>query len=562
MRIHLSALKALVFTTALAPVLLQAAVLEISLDPAKSTTAPLKPGVNAPFKITNNASKAHTITKVTVNGKPVDGCKGTSISAGDSCKFEVTPTEYGTLVVRAEARDGMYKGISDSYTVALRFASYNLSFDRECVKVNGTVQCQKTGFQVLKEQMALSRSEQDALLTQYEKGELSGEQETLAKAVIQIRNVAEVIQRTSPDVFVLGEFDNNGIADDQTAINDFQTNYLGEPQKNDLLGLTYAYKKNVPTNTGKPSGFDLNNDGATDGPDDAWGFGNYYGQYAFAIFSRYEFDESKYRTFQNFKWKNVDGEKNPVITICDDPKKPIPANRTCGDSWYSPDVWEQMPVSSKNHIDLPFLIPESSNSGFRTVHFLVSHPTPPIFDGCAQRNYQRNRAEIKFWTDYIDVNGKTNFVDDANVGGGLPKDAYFVIAGDLNADPDEGDGHRPTIKGLMNSSLINTKVTTGPLQPTSRGGQEYLNSSTCTRNCKRTKGNTITSTSGLRLDHVMPSAQFTVLRSGVFWPATGEPGRDLVYDATLGVSKGVSSDHRVVWVDLYIAPDSIAKSEL
>ena len=47
-------------------------------------------------------------------------------------------------------------------------------------------------------------------------------------------------------------------------------------------------------------------------------------------------------------------------------------------------------------------------------------------------------------------------------------------------------------------------------------------------------------TGNLRLDYVLPSADITVLNCGVFWPAGGEAGHDLVS----------ASDHRLVWLDI------------
>ena len=44
--------------------------------------------------------------------------------------------------------------------------------------------------------------------------------------------------------------------------------------------------RTVPAHTGLVSEFDLNNDGITGKlPGDAWGFGEYHGQYAFALLS-------------------------------------------------------------------------------------------------------------------------------------------------------------------------------------------------------------------------------------------------------------------------------------
>jgi len=44
----------------------------------------------------------------------------------------------------------------------------------------------------------------------------------------------------------------------------------------------------------------------------------------------------------------------------------------------------------------------------------------------------------------------------------------------------------------------------------------------------------------LRVDYVLPSRQFEVVNSGIFWPAPGETGADWIE----------VSDHRLVWLDL------------
>jgi hypothetical protein len=59
--------------------------------------------------------------------------------------------------------------------------------------------------------------------------------------------------------------------------------------------LPYAYV--APSNTGIPSGFDLNNDGKVGGGDDALGFGAFEGQYGMAILSRCPIDRENVRTF-------------------------------------------------------------------------------------------------------------------------------------------------------------------------------------------------------------------------------------------------------------------------
>ena len=525
---------------ALASFIAQAAVLEVSIDPSQKYIDRFKPGDDINLIVKNNAPVTHTLTLKKADGATLSGCDQ-PIAPGSSCNLVASVSEFGYVSVRVGAADGLYETYAGPFVSALRVATFNLSFDRG-------------DFEKLKKQMAYGRTQQQQMIDKWKADELSGDEKTEAENVIQIRNIAEIIQRTRPDLLVMAEFDNNGTTTDSDANNalqGFQANYLTPAQKDDLQGISFPNVKNVPTNTGLLSPFDLDNRGDPNKPalpSDAWGFGFYHGQYAFAVASKFPFGTM--RTFQEFKWVDMPAEGNPEIDICDNPEdKPIPATRQCGDPWYSADAWAQFRVSSKNHIDLVVKVPAEGNTE-KDIHFLVSHPTPPIFDGSARRNYKRNRAEIKFWHDYV---GKESyFKDDGGVKGGLAEDAYFVIAGDLNADPYEGDGHRPTILGLLESSSVNTAATTGALIPVSKGAQEYLSSPNCERTCDRNNGDTITSISGLRLDHVIPSANFNVLRSGVFWPASGEPGRNLVDDPKLGQGKGVSSDHRLVWVDLYI----------
>ena len=90
----------------------------------------------------------------------------------------------------------------------VRFATFNLAFDR-------------TAPGMLGEELALTRTEQDALLARLADGTLSGAEKTKALDVQQIRNIAEIIQRTRPDVFLLNEFDNDGKGSDTTDLKAF-----------------------------------------------------------------------------------------------------------------------------------------------------------------------------------------------------------------------------------------------------------------------------------------------------------------------------------------------------
>ena len=196
----------------------------------------------------------------------------------------------------------------------------------------------------------------------------------------QAKTVAEIIQRTRPDVLLINEFDYvaNGVAAEL-----FQDNYLSVSQ-NGAAPIEYGYYFVAPSNTGIASGFDFNNNGVVGGPDDAFGFGFFPGQFGMAVYSRFPIDVDSIRTFQLFLWKDMPGALLP-----DDPSTAAPAD------WYSPAELDVFRLSSKSHWDIPIQVDG------QIVHFLVSHPTPPVFDGPEDRNGTRNFDEIRFWADYI-----------------------------------------------------------------------------------------------------------------------------------------------------------------
>ena len=167
-----------------------------------------------------------------------------------------------------------------------------------------------------------------------------------------------------------------------------------------------------------------------------------------AVLSRYPIDFHKVRTFQKFLWKDMPGAMLP-----DNPATPAPAD------WYSPAELDVFRLSSKSHWDLPIRIDKH-----KTVHFLVSHPTPPTFDGPDDRNGTRNHDEIRFWADY--VSGEDYMYDDRGRDGGLKRGESFVIAGDQNSDPVDGDSVEGSIQQLIDNPRI------GDPLPTSAGGTE------------------------------------------------------------------------------------------
>jgi len=353
--------------------------------------------------------------------------------------------------------------------------------------------------------------------------------------VRQARNVAEVIQRAAPDVVLVNEFD---FVADGSAARLFRDDFLAVPQ-NGAPAADYPYFYVAPVNTGVPSGFDLDNSGDTnpsDAGNDAWGFGLFPGQFGMVVYSKHPIDRDGVRTFQNFLWKDMPGSRIPQ-------------------PFYSPAEVAAFPLSSKSHWDVPVQI------GKRTVHFLVSHPTPPVFDGPEDRNGLRNADEIRFWADYVTPGRGGYIYDDEGGRGGLHPSALFVVAGDQNSDPLDGDslrdadGNPIAIQPLLNSPRVNARTA-----EESAGAAEAsaLQGGANTTHLGDPRFDTAdfsdTAPGNLRADYVLPSRQIKISDSAVFWPVRSDPLFRLtgVFDgATWGAVGGFpTSDHRLVWADL------------
>jgi len=363
----------------------------------------------------------------------------------------------------------------------------------------------------------------NASLNRFNAGDLVADLSTPNNA--QAQTVAEIIQRTRPDVLLINEFD---FDQDGLAAQLFRDNYLSVSQ-NGADPIHYDYFFVAPSNTGIPSGFDLDNSGSVGGPNDAFGFGFFPGQYGMAVYSRYPIDYDEIRTFQTFLWKDMPGALLP-----DDPNTPEPAD------WYSADELAVFRLSSKSHWDVPIQI------GNKVVHFLVSHPTPPVFDGPEDRNGTRNYDEIRFWADYIIPSRSGYIYDDQGNSGGLEPGAMFVIAGDQNSDPLDGDSIPGAIQQLIEHPLVNTKVTPsseGAVQQTALQGG--ANATHLSDPAFDTADFSDSAPGNLRADYVLPRKNLRILDAGVFWPTTSDPFFPLV-----GVFPFPTSDHRLVWIDV------------
>ncbi|NEP30077.1 esterase-like activity of phytase family protein [Moorena sp. SIO3B2] len=346
----------------------------------------------------------------------------------------------------------------------------------------------------------------------------------------QAKAVAEIIQRANPDVLLINEFD---FDENGEAAKLFQDNYLSVSQ-NGATAIDFPYVYLAPSNTGIPSGFDLDNNGEVGGGNDAFGFGFFPGQFGMVLFSKHPIDTENIRTFQNFLWKDM-------------PDALLPVDPVTGESWYSEEELAVFRLSSKSHWDIPI------NINGETVHVLASHPTPPVFDGLEDRNGTRNHDEIRFWSDYITPGAGDYIYDDQGNFGGLLASDRFVIMGDQNADPFDGDSTDNAILQILDNPLVNTSVT-----PSSEGGVDASNRQGL--NNLTHGGNPAFDTAdfgeenfggpgNLRVDYVLPSQNLTITDATVFWPKSDDPAFELVGDFPFP-----SSDHRLVYVDVEVEP--------
>ena len=347
--------------------------------------------------------------------------------------------------------------------------------------------------------------------------------EDLKAGSAQARAIAAVLQHVRPDIVLLNEFDYDS---GEQAAELFQRQYL-EVGQDGSEPLHYAYRYLAPVNTGVPSGMDLDNDGQVGGEgrahgNDAFGYGLHPGQYGMLLLSRHPIDAAAVRSFQLLKWHTMPGARRPM-----DP--------ATGKPFWPDAVWQNVRLSSKSHWDVPVDTPAGR------LHVLASHPTPPAFNGPEKRNVSRNADELRLWDEYLKGESHSDWLcDDQGRCGGLPADARFVIVGDLNNDPLNGNGINRAIAGLVNHPRVlrmPAPRSEGVLEVAERYAAKGLK---LQGDMSHGTGDFGPRVGTLRLDYVLPSAGFTLRDSGVFWPDSGSPLAPLAQ----------ASDHHLVWVDV------------
>ena len=316
----------------------------------------------------------------------------------------------------------------------------------------------------------------------------------------QIKAAAQVISASNPDIILLARIDYDfGLQ----ALSAF-VRVLAD------LGVRYPHMFAVAPNTGVATGLDLDGNGYLGDARDAQGYGEFAGQGGMAILSKYPIATENVVDFSQLLWRDMPGATLPETQNRD---QIDPTQR----------------LSSVAHWDVPVNLPDGT-----ILRLLAYHATTPVFDGPEDRNGLRNNDETTFWLRYLDGDLSQ-----------IPPRETFVILGDANLDPIDGDGRQQSINSLLNSGYVKD---TKPRSNYARDASIIQGGANATH-----RGDPATDTAdwrdqngpgNLRVDYVLPSSDLNVIGSGVNWPSSEHRAamsneRD---DGFVG--------HGLVWVDI------------
>lgn len=257
-------------------------------------------------------------------------------------------------------------------------------------------------------------------------------------------------------------------------------------------GLRYPYFLALRPNTGVPTGLDLNGNGQLAEARDAMGYGRFPGEGGMAVLSRLPIGPD-IRDFSDLLWADLPGNLMPHT----DPARDVQLLSTTG------------------QYEVPLLLP-----GGKTLRLLAYYASPPVFDGPEDRNGRRNHDETAFWLRLL--------------AGELPMkppEPPFVLLGQPNLDPSDGEGRAEAIRNLLTDPALQDpapKGNHGRVEPKQRGDPALDTA-------------LYDGMGGLRVEQVLPSSDLTVTASGVLWPPDTDP---------LAATLATASRHRPVWVEV------------
>ncbi|MGY3438722.1 MULTISPECIES: endonuclease/exonuclease/phosphatase family protein [unclassified Marinovum] len=303
----------------------------------------------------------------------------------------------------------------------------------------------------------------------------------------QVAAVIETLAEVRPDILLLTAIDHDLTLATLTAL------VKGLAAR----GVEYPHLFAPVQNAGRDVGADLDGDGRLQEPEDSLGFGFFTGQGGNAVLSRYPLDVAAVQDFSGLLWRDLPGN------LMEGAEVPEAAQAV-------------LPLSSTAHWVVPVLMPGG------VLSLLTFSATPPVFDGPEDRNGRRNHDEVLFWRQYLD-------------GGFGPVPAHFVLMGNANLDPSDGEGRHDAIRMLLADPRLQDTQPADPAAIAEDNPAQTGDPALDTANWNDpVPGN-------LRVDYVLPSAGLQVIDSGTLWPAPGSRAAE-------------ASRHALVWVDLEWPP--------
>ncbi|MBL4813653.1 MAG: endonuclease/exonuclease/phosphatase family protein [Rhodobacteraceae bacterium] len=312
----------------------------------------------------------------------------------------------------------------------------------------------------------------------------------------QIAAIVQIIASVQPDILLLTDFDYDlgGVTLDAFA------------QSLADAGLALPHAFALRPNAGMATGLDMDGDGRTGAPRDAQGYGRFAGNGGLAILSRWPIRIDDVQDFSGLLWRDLPGAVLPMQG-----DQPFP----------SAAAQAVQRLSSTAHWSVPIVAPGGD------VVLLAWSATPPVFDGPEDMNGLRGRDELLLWRHHIEGNL------------GAAPAGHFVLLGNANLDPFDGDGRRDSIAQMLrHPALIDP-------QPVSAGGAAADDPGHSGPPARDTADWPDNAPGNLRVSYVLPSVDWTIVDTGVFWPAPDTPGADL-----LGTDGQLAGAHRLVWVEL------------
>ncbi len=237
------------------------------------------------------------------------------------------------------------------------------------------------------------------------------------------------------------------------------------------------------------------------------GFGEWQGRFNSALLSKHEILVDDVRVIHDYPWHDVPdnslADMEAALGIA------VPAD---------------YPIFEK----ALFVVPVKLEDG-TVLHMVLAHP---VSSGFNDLNPYRNRDELHAISLFL--TGELPGVEP------LPADAHFIVIGDLNSDPEDGEGGGG-IHALLEHPLID------PYFPVGRGGTAgtHPERNTFLSGCGRdTLVTNPASKLQLQLDYLLTSSTLGAPdASAVYWP-------DRATDAAEYALTCYASDHRYVWMDL------------